>query len=276
MMTSELLPSDLAKLHAGLIRVAREAGAIALRDFRPGQRTTATIDWKAGGSPVTAADLAVDRFLGEALSALAPFGLHSEERPESWNGHAAHAFVIDPIDGTRDFADGGDAWCIVIGVLHEGRPIAGAVHLPARNITYSAFRGGGALRNGTRLVAPPPIGPALRVTGPRPAIEHFSRQTALPLTHAMPVPALAHRVLTPLDGEVDLALARAGGHDWDIVASDCILREAGGSLLTIDGHAPVYALEGREQPPLVAGSGHLLEKLNLPGKSTVSYLTNPA
>lgn len=269
-------PLDLARLHEGLVRVAREAGMIALRDYRPDQHTRATISWKDGGSPVTTADLAVDTFLDEALPKLAPLPVHSEERAESWNPRLRSAFVIDPIDGTRDFADGGRAWCNVIGVLVEGEPVAGVVHMPATNTTFSAFRGGGAFRNGTRLALQEEARSPFAITGPRTAFDAFVRKTGLAFRHVGGIPALAHRVLAPLDGKADFALARAGGHDWDIVASDCILREAGARLLTISGQPPRYALAGGEQPPLVAASETLLRAAGLLDGEPHSHLTNPA
>ena len=267
---------DLASIHDQLCRIVREAGAIALSDYRPNQPTRATVDWKEGGSPVTSADLAVDRFLNEVLPKLAPLPVHSEERPESWNPATRSAFVIDPIDGTRDFADGGHAWCIVIGVLIDGRPAVGAVHVPATGTTFSAFRSGGAFRNGSRLVAPSSASSPLAITGPRSAVDTFLHKTGLPFRHAAGIPALAHRVLAPLDGRADLALARAGGHDWDIVASDCILREAGARLLTLSGQTPEYRLAGGEQPPLVAGSETLLIEIGQRQSGPLSHLTNPA
>ncbi|OYU48669.1 MAG: 3'(2'),5'-bisphosphate nucleotidase CysQ [Rhizobiales bacterium PAR1] len=261
----------LEALHAGLIRIAEEAGRVALRDFRAERRTTAEVQWKEGGSPVTSADHAVDAFLAETLPTLAAIGFHSEERPESWTGERGQpAFVVDPIDGTRNFIEGGDAWCIVVGVIAEGMPVAGAVHLPARNETYSGFRGGGAFLNGERLTFLAAGQAPYRTTGPRPIAERLGRALRLELAHASPVPALAHRVLVPLRGGADLAVANPGGHDWDIVASDCILREAGGNLLTLEGTHPVYGLTGAPHPPLVAGSQDLLTKIG------VSLLTNPA
>lgn len=267
---------DLARLHEGLVRIAREAGAIALRDYRPDQLTHATISWKDGGSPVTTADLAVDAFLAEALPKLAPLPVHSEERSESWDARVRSAFVIDPIDGTRDFADGGKAWCNVIGVLVEGRPVAGVVHVPATGTTYSAYRGGGAFRDGNRLALAGTASPPLAITGPRIALDGFVRQTGLAFRHVAGIPALAHRVLAPLDGRADIALARPGGHDWDIVASDCILREAGARLVTVSGQEPAYRLAGGEQPALIAGSEPLLRSLGLMADVPLSDLTNPA
>jgi len=267
---------DLARLHEGLVSIAREAGGVALRDYRPDQTTRATINWKDGGSPVTTADLAVDAFLNEALPKLAPLPVHSEERSESWDARTRSAFVIDPIDGTRDFADGGRAWCNVIGVLVAGEPVAGVVYVPATDTTFSAFRGGGAFRDGMRLSLRTEAEPPLAITGPRVALDAFIRRTGLTFRHVAGIPALAHRVLAPLDGRADFALARAGGHDWDIVASDCILREAGARLLTISGQPPRYALAGGEQPPLVAASETLLRKAGLLNDKPLSHLTNPA
>ncbi len=267
---------DLPRLHAALTDIAVQAGRLALRDYRQGARTTALVHWKDGGSPVTDADLAVDDYLAGALKAVAPFAFHSEERPYSWTGDAeAPTFVVDPIDGTRNFSEGGDAWCIVIGVMAGRVPVAGVVHMPARRETFSAFSGGGAFLNATRLstlppsaqrLPPlaqplPPLAQPLRVTGPRSVAERLAFRLGEPLVSAAPVPALAHRLLVPLAGRADLALARAGGHDWDIVASDCILREAGGQLLSLDGRLPDYRLAGGEHPPLMAGARGLLEKI---------------
>jgi myo-inositol-1(or 4)-monophosphatase len=262
---------SLEALHAGLIGIAEDAGRVALQDFEAGRRTTAAVHSKAGGSPVTSADHAVDAYLAQTLPGLAALDYHSEERPESWTGaRGTPAFVVDPIDGTRNFVEGGDAWCIVIGVIAEGVPLAGVVHLPARGETYSGFRGGGAFLDGKALAFPPALPGSLRITGPRPIAEQLGRTHGLALTTARPVPALAHRVLVPLRDGAELAVANPGGHDWDIVASDCILTEAGGTLLTLEGQRPVYRLDGGGHPPLIAGSRALLAKIGL------SHLTNPA
>ena len=142
--------------------------------------------------------------------------------------------------------------------------------MPARSETYSGFRGGGAFLNGKPFGFPASVPAPYRTTGPRPIADRLGRKLGLDLAHASAVPALAHRVLVPLRGGADLAVANPGGHDWDIVASDCILHEAGGNLLTLEGERPVYGLMGEPHPPLVAGSRDLLTKIG------VSLLTNPA
>lgn len=203
---------DPQRLHDTLIEIAEAAGRIALGDFRPGSRTSAQVHWKNGGSPVTDADLAVDAYLADALPLAAPLAVHSEERPESWRAPQGGAtFVIDPIDGTRNFSEGGDVWCIVIGVIENGVPIVGVVHMPARQETFSAWHGGGAFLNGVRIAIDRTAQSPLRITGPRTLVETLARRLDEPLVQAAAVPALAHRLLVPLTGRVELAIARAGG-----------------------------------------------------------------
>lgn len=253
---------DLPALHAGMIALAHEAGRLALTHYRAGATTSARIDWKAGGSPVTEADHAVDRLLQAALPRLLAVPVHSEERPEHWaRAGDGDAFVIDPIDGTRNFASGGTDWCVVIGLAAGFRPIAGVVHMPVSGVTFSAFAGGGAFRNGApvRLAGMPSARPA--GTGPRGVFEVIEARARLPITPVPRIAALAHRVLAPLTGAAELAAAHEGGHDWDILASDIILAEAGGALLTLAGEVPRYSLSGLEQPALIAGEAGFIGKI---------------
>ncbi|MCZ8186748.1 MAG: 3'(2'),5'-bisphosphate nucleotidase CysQ [Beijerinckiaceae bacterium] len=259
-MADPALP-DLAALHRHLLSVIAEATAIAMAHYRPGRRTSAEIIWKEGGSPVTGADLAVDAFLARALPEGIPLAYHSEERPESWQGAARAAYVVDPIDGTRNFMEGGEAWCLVVGVVSGGVPVAGVLAVPAQNQVFSAWRGGGAWLNGA------PLGPiaapagALRATGPRSALDLLAGRIGRPLEQAAAVPALAHRLLAPVKGQADLALARGGGHDWDIAAAHAILAECGGTLARIDGQPLTYTLAGGTLPPLMAGGTALIDKI---------------
>ncbi len=271
MMIPNPVPLDLPGLHRHILAVLAEAQGIALRQYQPGSRTSAQIHWKDGGSPVTDADLAVDAFLARHLPAGNGLAYHSEEQPESWQGTGRPAFVVDPIDGTRNFMEGGDAWCLVVGVVAGGAPVAGAIAVPARNEVFSAYRGGGAFRNGVALgpIAMPGDG-VLRATGPRPQFEPLASLLRRPLQPAAPVPALAHRLLAPIKGDAELALARGGGHDWDIAAAHAILQACGGELARIDGVALEYRLNGGMLPPMVAGHAAMIEKI----RSTL--LTDPA
>jgi myo-inositol-1(or 4)-monophosphatase len=264
-MSSSPLP-DLAKLESRLEDLVREAGKRALSDWRPGERTSARIDWK-GTSPVTSADLAVDAMIGAEIMRLAgdgfgPLHYHSEERPDAWHGsHDGLTIVIDPIDGTRSFMEGRDEWCVSLGVLHAGEPVLGVLHVPARGEMFIAHRSGGARYQGRtmRLANEPPM--PVRAAGPRGVFEIVARESGVAIEGVPNIAALAHRLVRPLAGDLDLALARPGAHDWDIVAAHCILREAGGTLLGPDGRPPRYTLTGDEHPALLAGSIGLMERL---------------
>lgn len=254
---------DLADLRSALENIARQAGAMAMHAFRPGSHAAAKVFWKDGGSPVTEMDLAVDAYLRDALHKLAPgVAYHSEERPESWAlRHTDPAFVIDPIDGTRAFMSGRDDWCIAIGMVEAGAPILGLIHGPAQDEMFSAHHQGGARLNGARLVVQTDYASPLTVSGPQPMLDHVNARLSHALIAKPRVAALAYRLVKPLTGAFDLALARPGAHDWDIVGADCILNEAGASLVDPHGQRPFYALEGGEHGVLFAGSLSTLDKI---------------
>ena len=124
------------RAQAALVEIAdaaRQAGELALRDFRWGGRTSAQVHTKYGGSPVTTADLAVDRYLRERLGAAFPGdGWLSEETADDLlRLEMANLLVVDPIDGTRAFLTGDPRWAVSIAYIHDGRPIAGVIHAPA-------------------------------------------------------------------------------------------------------------------------------------------------
>jgi myo-inositol-1(or 4)-monophosphatase len=263
-MNRSALPFDLAALEARLEALLRRAGERALADFRPGQRTAARIEWK-GTSPVTSADLAVDAMIhGEIvkIEGFGPIHYHSEEGPEGWRGpQDGLTFVIDPIDGTRAFMEGRDDWCIALGALFRGEPVLGLLHVPARGEMFAAHRGGGARFQGQPARLATSIPEPLRAAGPRGVLETLARESGIPLDPVPNIAALAHRLVRPLAGDLDLALARPGAHDWDIVAAHAILAEAGGTLVCPDGQTPRYDLSGAEHPVLLAGSCAVIDRL---------------
>lgn len=129
--------------------IARMAGDLALK-IREGN---IGIESKADESPVTIADRACEKLIVEELTKAFPDdGLLGEEGAarESVNGRR---WIIDPIDGTRDFIRGTRAWSVLIGLEENGSIVAGFTYLPATGEMYSAARGEGAWLNGTRIYA---------------------------------------------------------------------------------------------------------------------------
>jgi len=251
--TADLLPRIEAAAH--------QAGEIALACFRPGERTSAAISYKNGGSPVTEADLAVDRFLHAETQRLAPHaGWLSEETADTGARLSQHSlFVVDPIDGTSAYTRGDPRWAISIALVEAGRPTLGVVHAPALRETFSGAVGVGAFLNGEPLAAPKRTSLAgATVIAPRPLHERIER-TPEKLVLAPRVPSLALRLVDVAAGRHDLVLTTPNSRDWDIAAADVILAEAGVTLAE-SGRAPlIYNRPSLARGALIAAATTLID-----------------
>ncbi len=214
--------SDLA-----LIRdAALAAGELALAEREAGLKTWS----KTGGSPVTSADMAVDRVLKDVLLSARPdYGWLSEETEDSAERLARRRiFVVDPIDGTVAYMKGKPWWCIPIAVVEDGRPVAAVIHAPALNETFCATLGGGATLNGQPITASDTddlddasvLADARLMEGPHwdepwPPMRYEKRN------------AIAYRMALVAAGAFDAAIALTPKWDWDICAGALIAQEAG-------------------------------------------------
>ncbi|MEI5677344.1 MULTISPECIES: 3'(2'),5'-bisphosphate nucleotidase CysQ [unclassified Mesorhizobium] len=238
-----------------LLAAAREAGEIAMRYFRKSPEV-----WmKTGQSPVSEADYAVDKFLRETLTAARPdYGWLSEETADTdARLTARRTFVVDPIDGTRGFIDGLDAWCVSVAVVEAGQPVAGVLDCPARREIFSAIPGEGARKNGAPIRVRE-IGDEIEIGGPKPFFDLMPEEWLQRAHRVAHVPSLAYRLALIAEGSLDATFVKPNSHDWDIAAADLILREAGGKLVDAAGNPPSYAGAVTAHGALVAGSGHLL------------------
>jgi len=263
------LRGDVANARDQLIAAAREAGEIALKFFHNGARTSARIDYKEGGSPVTEADFAVDQFLRARLgAAFAEAGWLSEEtEDDSARLGCASLLVVDPIDGTRAFLAGDPRWAVSIALVVDDRPVAGVVHAPALGETYAAARGHGSALNGAAIaVSGRQTLAEARIAGPKPMAEAIGRAAGAAFVVQPKIPSLAYRMALVASGALDLALASEKSHDWDVAAADLILEEAGGRLVDAAGaalrynraetrHGVLFAASTKMIGPLVAAAG---------------------
>ena len=209
-----------------LLRTAAvTAGIIAASYFRRDLKT-----WtKENASPVSEADIVLDKFLHSALTTARPsYGWLSEESVDDPARVAApRAFVVDPIDGTRGFIRGEDSWTISLAVVEGERPVAGVVYAPVRDEMYDAFLGGGARLNGQPIVRrPPPDRHAPLI--PAPGAVHQELQAAgLDYTRGPFYPSLAYRLVQITTGRLDATVVRRGSQDWDLAGAASILAECG-------------------------------------------------
>jgi myo-inositol-1(or 4)-monophosphatase len=244
-MPEPLTDDAVSALMPELRTVMREAADIAQPFFKLGGHTSARIWSKAGGSPVTEADVAVDAFLKVRLSALVPQAAWLSEETADDPARLGHdlVWIVDPIDGTRAFLSGHPDWSIAVALLAGGEPLIGFVHAPAGETNYEAVRGRGATRNGApiRVDARQDLAGA-RITGPKPMLDRLTRGAGPnpDFSVVARIPSLALRLSRVAEGSVDVGMISGHARDWDLAAADLVLREAGGVVCDFDGAATPY------------------------------------
>ena len=247
---------DVAHPHAAdlalLADAARQAGAMAMGYFRQSPEV-----WTKGdSSPVSEADLAVDRFLATHLGGARPdYGWLSEESVDDpVRLEHRRIFIVDPIDGTRAFVRGDEDWTVSLAIVEDGRPIAAAVLCPPRDELFLASLGGGVRLNGVAVATSGATALAgARIAGPKGFVHSAAFAAAgveaVPLVHS-----LAYRLSLVAAGRLDAAAASSKACDWDIAAADLLVAEAGGRLTDLDGRPVSYNRETVRHPPLVAAT----------------------
>ncbi|WP_230631003.1 3'(2'),5'-bisphosphate nucleotidase CysQ [Sphingomonas sp. Leaf37] len=217
-----------ADLTAAVAQVAHEAGQMALARWR-----TDFSRWeKTPGSPVCEVDLDVDRMLRARLAGLLPAaGWLSEETVDSPDRLAqAQVWVVDPIDGTRDYIRGREGWAVSIALVEDGRATIGVLDAPARGERWSAAVGQGAWRNGVRLRA----GNRIELNGarvPTDALPKVDRH--LVMVHKPN--SIALRMAMVAADEADLVATLRWGNEWDIAGAAVIASEAGAGVSDATG-----------------------------------------
>lgn len=221
--------------------LAEEAGAVAA-DY---QRRGVEAEEKADESPVTAADKACERLIVERIAREFPEdGVLGEEgaNRESRNGRK---WIIDPIDGTRDFVRGIPLWSVLIGLEQDGEIVAGVAYSPRQNYLLSASKGGGAWANGRRLHVSQKSSPSDAVLSfngfNKKGVERFEAKL-LPWVRRF-------WAVRSLGGSMDAMLVAEGAADvsidpvaapWDVAPLKILVEEAGGKFGSFDGKNTIY------------------------------------
>ena len=205
---------------------ATVAGAVLAR------QTTGFRRWeKAPGDPVSEIDLLADRLLAERLRALDPAaGWLSEETADDPARLARdRAWIVDPIDGTRDYLRGRPGWCVSVALVEAGRPVLAVLAAPARGELWTAQAGGGAWRNGQALRCSDRV----EWAGARTPVDALPKGSELA---RVPKPnSIALRLGLVAAGEADLLVTRRWGHEWDVAAAALLVTEAGGVVTDAHG-----------------------------------------
>jgi 3'(2'), 5'-bisphosphate nucleotidase len=220
-----------------VLAATREAGA-AILSLRRGHLHA---DRKADGSLVSAADHAASEIIGTRLRALDPgLPVVCEEASRDAAG-AARFWLVDPLDGTREYLRGSDLFSVNVALVADGYPLFGAIHLPALELSYWGAAGLGARRNGDAIRARrlAEAGRRLRVLlSPgeaatwQPALDAALARLGLD-TELEPV-AGAIKFCWLAEGRADLYPRRTRTCAWDTAAGQAILEAAGGAVYDAD------------------------------------------
>ena len=216
-----------------IAQIAAEAGALAMARWQ-----TDFARWeKSPGNPVSDIDLEVNALLHARLSALDPeAGWLSEETADTTARLSCRRlWVVDPIDGTRDYLRGRPGWSVSVALIEDGMPLIGVLDAPARGEIWSAVRGGGAWRNGVRLQASERTN-LIGARVPTDALPKADRDLVI-----VDKPnSIALRIAMVAAGEADLVATARWGNEWDIAAAALIASEAGAVITDALGGALVF------------------------------------
>jgi histidinol-phosphatase len=226
-----------------LIEAVVAGGELALKLFRGGAGQRA--EKKPDRSPVTEADRAVEQHLAQFVKARFPGATFFGEETGGGARGAGLRFVVDPIDGTRAFMRGLPTWSVLVGVEHDGEPIAGVAFMPAAGDLFSAVRGHGAYANGrpVRLSAIDRLEDALVCHG---GLAQFTDAGREELLGKLARATYTQRGLSDFASYRALLLGQADAvldpciKPYDIAAAAVLVREAGGRLTSLAGVDTIY------------------------------------
>lgn len=240
------------------LAVARAAARAAGRIAHDMQGRAARSD-KADGSPVTEGDFAADRAIQGAIRSSFPQdAILSEETPDDGaRCHAQRLWIIDPIDGTREYAAGRPGWCVQIALAVAGRIVLGVLDQPSRNTSWWGVPGHGAWSDydGTTspLVLPTAGVSNVLVTGSstRNRAAGLAVRAALPGFAGINEHSVGIKVTRILEGDADLYVHARFIHAWDAAAPAAVLVAAGGQATDLAGHDLVMNGPDERQPGLL-------------------------
>ena len=247
----------LAELVPEVCDLATQAGEQIMHFYRNG----ANVTFKADASPLTAADRASHDFLMKSLPALLPdIPVVSEESDGATDhsiDHSALFWLVDPLDGTKEFVKQTNEFTVNIALMKDGLPLLGVVHAPALNITYYGGQEFGAWRQADGE-------PPRAITTRRARFSQLgivaSKDHAGPMVSAM-LGRLTNPKLQSMgsslkfclvaEGKADIYLRDLPTMEWDTAAAQCIVEAAGGGVYSLNGEPLRYGKFGLKNPPIM-------------------------
>ena len=239
---------DLERIRAALLR-----GGAILKQFSPAE---VGVTYKSTNSPVTDADVAVDEALRDELPR-ADEGWLSEESPDDRvRLERRRVWIVDPLDGTREFIEGIPQWTVSIGLTEDGEAVAGGVYNPSTEELFLGARETGATLNGAPLaVSTRATLEGATVLSNRWALRKRPAEFAPQPFRVLTVNALAYSLALVAAGRADAMWSRSPKHEWDTAAGTALIMAAGGRVATYEGGPLRFNAWPPRAPGIIATNG---------------------
>jgi len=225
-----------------------------------------TVTEKEDGSPVTAADHAAQAVIVEGLERLAPdIPILAEESADVDYGRRAgwkRFWLVDPLDGTKEFVSRNGEFTVNIALVEDGRPVLGVVYVPVTGVSYRACRGGGAMKQkglcaAERIQARAYGGGRPMVVASRSHVTEALKQYIERIgEHDLVSMGSSLKFCLVADGTADVYPRVGPTMEWDTAAAQCVVEEAGGRVVGPDNRPLTYNKPSLRNPWLItSGKG---------------------
>lgn len=230
------------------IESALEAARAVFARFTPG---AIEAEYKAGHDPVTEADRAIDAVLRQNLLRDGEGWLSEESVDDPSRLDRSHVWVVDPLDGTREFVQGIPEFCASIGFVENGRPVAGGICNPATKETIIGAIDCGVLYNGKPAIPSQrkDIKGAL-ILASRSEVKRGEWQPFMNGDFEIrPMGSVAYKLGLVAAGKADITFTLTPKNEWDVAAGAALVQSAGGFVATLDN----LPLSCNHRNPLLTG-----------------------
>jgi 3'(2'), 5'-bisphosphate nucleotidase len=236
------MTKDLSHLLPQVIEIARSAGQLILDIYEKKQYEAYT---KSDETPVTSADIAAHKLITERLSELTPdIPVLSEEAADislEQRGQWERYWLVDPLDGTQEFIARSGDFATIIALIDNNKPTMGVVYGPVSGVTYYAYSGKGAwkipdmsesVKIHTHKHEQPGQNIAIAISRRQDINRITSRMSSAWNYDLIPLGSAALKACLVAEGAVDCYLRLGPTGEWDTAATQCIVEEAGGRILS--------------------------------------------
>jgi len=228
---------------------------------------TVAVAEKDDRSPVTEADLRVHDLLVERLPTILRRPVLSEESADSMGPIDGDFWLVDPLDGTKEFIKKTGEFTVNVALIQSGAPVIGVVHAPAIDCTWYASRDAGAFESNAggeprRLSPRVPAASPLRVAVSRDHVSEKDRDLLLELEKVEALPmGSSLKFCRVASGAADLYVRFGRTMEWDTAAAQCVVECAGAKVVDLEGRPLRYGKPGRDNPSFLCFGDPALERV---------------